>query len=66
MVLNRMHFEYILFIMFLLGQHQRKYKERVIGELQENTEVLSITVTKKSHRLSQTLKRHKISLRKFP
>ena len=27
MVLNRIYFEYILFIMFVLGQHERNYKE---------------------------------------
>ena len=29
MVLSRMYFEYILFFMFVLGQHQKKYKEHV-------------------------------------
>ena len=29
MVLNRMYFKYVLFIIFVLGRHQRKYKEGV-------------------------------------
>ena len=36
-----------------------------IGELQENTEIVSITVTTKVHRLSETLECHKKSLPKF-
>ena len=60
-----MYFEYVLFIMFVLGQHQRKYKEFVYCELQENTKILSITATKKGHRLSQTLEGYKTSLKNF-
>ena len=65
MVSSRMYLEYILFIMFVLGQHQKSIKNVCIVKLQEITEIVSITVTKKVHMLSQTLKCHKTSLQKF-
>ena len=54
----------MFYLLCLYYDNIKESTKSVCIELQENTEVVSITVTKKGHRLSQTLQCHNESLRK--